>query len=66
MEQNKQPESPRWIRPVKWQQLTGMSERSTYRALELGQIKAVQHGKQWFIPVSEIDEFFERAAKVAA
>jgi hypothetical protein len=53
---------PQYIRPSEWMKATGMSVGATYRALYANKIKGVQVGRSWFIPVSELTEFFEREA----
>lgn len=54
--------SPRYLRPTEWMRATGMTVGPTYRALYAGKLKGVQIGRSWFIPVSELDEFFTREA----
>lgn len=52
--------APRWIRPKRWQQLTGASHGETYRAIWSGDLRAVQIGRAWYIDASEVDAYFER------
>lgn len=54
--------APQYIRPSEWMQATGMSVGATYRALYANKIRGIQIGKSWFIPVSELEEFFTREA----
>lgn len=58
--------APRWIRPARWQQLTGMSHGQTYRALWSGQLHAVRIGHAWYIDADEIVSYFARNASSAA
>lgn len=57
---------PRYIRPREWMEITGMSHGLTYRALWSGDLRAVQIGRAWMIPSTEIDAFFARHAAKAA
>lgn len=57
---------PRWIRPSRWQALTGMSHGETYRRLWAGELHAVQVGRCWHIDADEVSSFFDRAAERTA
>lgn len=66
MSQETKPVEPRWIRPSRWEKVTGMTRQQTYRALRSGQLRGVLVNRTWFIEASELSEFFERERKPAA
>jgi hypothetical protein len=53
---------PKYLRPSEWMKATGMSVGATYRALYANRIRGIRVGKSWFIPVSELEDFFDREA----
>lgn len=58
--------TPRWIRPSRWQALTGMSHGETYRRLWAGEVHAVQIGRCWYIDADEVSNCFIRNAERTA
>jgi excisionase family DNA binding protein len=50
------------IRPSEFARRVGVSKAQVYRGLYAGRLKGALIGSAWFIPVSELDEFFEREA----
>lgn len=57
--------APRYIRPKHFIEETGMPERTVYALLEAGEIHGFQIGRSWYLPASELDDFFARARKAA-
>ncbi len=50
------------LRPMEFAESVGASKSQVYAWIYSGRLKATQHGRAWFIPVSELTEFFEREA----
>lgn len=50
------------IRPSEFARRVGVSKAQVYRWLYAGKLKGSLIGSAWFIPVSELEEFFEREA----
>lgn len=50
------------IRPGEFARQVDVSTQQVYRWIYAGKLKASLIGKAWFIPVSELTEFFEREA----
>jgi hypothetical protein len=53
-------ETPHWLRPRQWKQLTGMSASETLNQLRRGNLRGVRVGRSWFIPYQEVSDFFHR------
>ncbi len=53
-------ETPHWVRPRQWKQLTGMSVSETLNQLRRGNLRGVRVGRSWYIPYGETSDFFER------
>ncbi len=67
LQQPKETETQRrWIKPREWREVTGMSHGATYALIREGEIRAVQVGERYYIPISELNDFFERHAERAA
>lgn len=56
---------PRYIRPKHFIEQTGMPERTVYALLEAGELRGFQVGRSWYLPASELTDFFERVQKAA-
>jgi excisionase family DNA binding protein len=65
--QTAQPEpiTAHFIRPQEWEELTGLSKWSAYRALRAGELRGVKLGGQWFVDKSELTDYFKRARRAA-
>lgn len=50
------------IRPGEFARQVDVSTQQVYRWIYAGKLKAALIGKAWFIPVSELTDFFEREA----
>lgn len=50
------------IRPGEFARRVDVSKQQVYRWIYAGKLKATLIGRAWFIPVSELTEFFEREA----
>lgn len=50
------------IRPLEFAESVGASKAQVYQWIYSGRLKATQMGRAWFVPVSELTEFFEREA----
>jgi excisionase family DNA binding protein len=53
------------IRPGEFSRRVDVSDQQVYRWIYAGKLKATLVGRAWFIPVSELEDFFEREAEVA-
>jgi excisionase family DNA binding protein len=52
----------KYLRPLEFAESVGASKAQVYQWIYAGKLRAVQQGRAWFIPVSELEEFFEREA----
>jgi excisionase family DNA binding protein len=50
------------LRPMEFAESVGASKSQVYAWIYSGRLKAVQQGRAWFIPITELTEFFEREA----
>lgn len=50
------------IRPGEFARRVDVSKAQVYRWIYAGKLKAALVGSAWFIPISELEEFFEREA----
>jgi excisionase family DNA binding protein len=50
------------IRPSEFARRVDVSKAQVYRWIYAGKLKATLIGSAWFIPVEELEEFFEREA----
>lgn len=50
------------IRPGEFARRVDVSDQQVYRWIYTGKLRAALVGRAWFIPVSELEEFFEREA----
>jgi excisionase family DNA binding protein len=48
------------IRPGEFARRVDVSKQQVYRWIYSGKLRASMVGRAWFIPVSELTEFFER------
>lgn len=53
------------IRPSEFARRVDVSKAQVYRWIYAGKLRATLIGRAWFIPVSELEEFFEREAEAA-
>ena len=42
--------------------VTGWGRKFLYELLKSGKLRGIRNGKKWYIPVSAIDEYMQRAA----
>ncbi len=56
----------RWLKPREWREMTGMPHGTMYTLIQRGEIKAVRIGDRLYIPITELDDFFERHGRPAA
>ena len=50
------------LRPMEFAESVGASKAQVYQWIYTGRLRATQQGRAWFIPISELEEFFKREA----
>ena len=55
-----------WIKPTEWRRLTGMPHTTMYELIREGEIHTVKVGERFYIPITELNDFFARHAERAA
>jgi excisionase family DNA binding protein len=60
--QKEQPVTRTRLRPLEFAESVGASKAQVYQWIYTGRLRATQQGRAWFIPITELEEFFEREA----